>query len=69
MNIIGRITLTQHLSFLMVKVTLRAHIILYDVIQSVLNDSNGTSYFIEKIFFFIFTSLARQIYCMLKQSK
>lgn len=52
MNIIGRITLTQHLSFLMVKVTLRAHIILYDVIQSVLNDSNGTSHFIEKIFFF-----------------
>lgn len=69
MNIIGRITLTQHLSFLMVKVTLRAHIILYDVIQSVLNDSNGTSHFIEKIFFSIFTSLARQIYCMLKQSK
>lgn len=54
MNIIGRITLTQHLSFLMVKVTLRAHIILYDVIQSVLNDSNGTSHFIEKIFFFYF---------------
>lgn len=53
MNVIGRITLTQHLSFLMVKVTLRAHIILYDVIQSVLNDSNGTSHFIEKIFFFL----------------